>query len=737
MTTDNSYTKAKHETDFVSEASAVPGNPVVRLTSPTKNQLVGYRTTVRLQAEVSDASGIEKVEFYNGELKLGEAQEAPYECSWKDVQDGTFYVSARAIDKAGNAVHSAVVPIHANYLSLEAPWASQDIGSPAIMGAATKGTDGRSIMVKGAGAIQGSADAFQYTYQRLEGDGEIIAKVESNGLLPHSAVGGLMIRETLEADSPFAAISVSCANSDKLEKPYSTDFLYRLQKREAAVVPLTHVESQPNMLDAAQQPVWLKLQRTGDDFTGYASADGISWTRTGAQTIAMAKDVFVGMAVDAAQVQLHAPERYNAVKYSNVSLTGDAQPIVITYANKPNDTVMHADQLIGGFVNKPAHISIELNGIAVGVPGKKNANEVWSQTVTLKKGRNALTITVKNDRGGVQSIHQEIVYIGQPHAVVDAAYTGMDGEAVNGVPAFKSLQAAINAVPAANGQRFIIFIKNGVYKELIVVDKPFVSLLGESAEGTFITYDNAAGTPKEGGGTLGTTGSTSTLIQADDFTAENLTFENSFDESIPYGGKQAVALKAEGDRLIFKNVHFLGNQDTLYPNKGRQYYADSYVEGDIDFIFGAAQAVFDNTVLRTTHRGSTTNNGYISAASTDMNEKYGYLFNSCRLISDSPANTVALGRPWHPGGNPNAIASVVFKNCYMGDHISEKGWDDMGGFSAADARLAEYGSTGPGARASATRKVLTDDEAAEYTTEQVLKGWNPTAALLELYASVL
>ncbi|MGM7722723.1 pectate lyase [Metabacillus sp. Hm71] len=290
---------------------------------------------------------------------------------------------------------------------------------------------------------------------------------------------------------------------------------------------------------------------------------------------------------------------------------------------------------------------------------------------------------------------------------------------------YKTVQAAVDAVPANNPQPVEIFVKNGVYKEVIKVpaDKPFISLVGESAKKTILTYDNYAKKQRPEGGTYGTSGSASVFIYANDFTAKNLTMENSFDESLVEGGSQAVAVYARGERLAFHNVRFIGNQDTLLAHSGTQYYHQCYIEGDVDFIFGGARAVFEDCEIVSVDRGSSTNNGYITAASTNISEPYGFLFLNSRLKSEAADGTVYLGRPWHPGGDPNAIASVVFKNCELGAHIHEEGWTDMSGFSAKDARFYEYQNTGPGVNLD--RPQLTDEEAKEYTVENVLKGWNP------------
>ncbi|PRX28273.1 PelA/Pel-15E family pectate lyase [Orenia metallireducens] len=293
---------------------------------------------------------------------------------------------------------------------------------------------------------------------------------------------------------------------------------------------------------------------------------------------------------------------------------------------------------------------------------------------------------------------------------------------------YKTVQAAIDAVPENNIYPVEIFIKDGIYKEVVNIpsSKPFIRMIGESKEGTVLTYDNYNKKKKPAGGTYGTTGSASAFLYADNFVAKNLTFENSFDEaSVAGGGTQAVAVKTQGDKMYFENVRFIGNQDTLYTSGGRQYFNNCYIEGDVDFIFGDAQAVFDNCQIYSLDRGSSSNNGYVTAASTSIKEPYGYLFINSTLLSNAPDGTVYLGRPWHPGGDKYAIASVVFRDSYLGAHIKARPWTDMSGFKAENARFYEYNNSGPGAVVNSSRNQLTAKEAQKYTIENVLAGWNP------------
>ncbi|WP_207429142.1 pectinesterase family protein [Pedobacter sp. SYSU D00535] len=281
---------------------------------------------------------------------------------------------------------------------------------------------------------------------------------------------------------------------------------------------------------------------------------------------------------------------------------------------------------------------------------------------------------------------------------------------------FKTVQEAINAVPDFRKKTTTIFIKNSVYKEKLVLagSKQNVRFIGEDVGKTILTYDDWAQKKNIFGEEKGTSGSSSFYVYGDNFTAENITFQNS---AGPVG--QAVAIWVGGDKAAFKNCRFLGFQDTLYTygRGSRQYYKDCYIEGTVDFIFGSSTAVFDNCDIVGKKEG------YITAASTPDTTKFGYVFINCRLKSDSPKNTFYLGRPWRP------YAKTVFINSHMGDFIRPEGWNNWGKESnEKTAFYAEYKNSGPGyqpAKRVKWSRQLSDAEAKEYTLDNIFRGWKP------------
>ncbi len=301
--------------------------------------------------------------------------------------------------------------------------------------------------------------------------------------------------------------------------------------------------------------------------------------------------------------------------------------------------------------------------------------------------------------------------------------------AKDGTGDYKTIQEAINAVRDLAKQRVKIFIRKGVYHEKVNVPswKTNISLIGESRDSTIITYDDFSGKPNPGGtdaykkDKFTTYTCFTVLVQGNDFTAENLTIQNT-------AGRvgQAVALHVEADRVSIKNCKILGNQDTLYAAKenSRQYYHDCFIEGTTDFIFGEAIAVFQNCTIKSLV------NSYITAAATRFSQAFGFVFFDCKLVADTAVKKVYLGRPWRP------YAKTVFINCEMGSHIEPEGWNAWKGDAMFPDKektvfYAEYGSKGPGAsnkgRVSWSRQ-LRVKEAKLYTIKNILSGtdnWHP------------
>jgi pectinesterase len=281
---------------------------------------------------------------------------------------------------------------------------------------------------------------------------------------------------------------------------------------------------------------------------------------------------------------------------------------------------------------------------------------------------------------------------------------------------FATVQEAINAVPDFRKTTSVIYVKNGLYKEKLVLpaSKNKVTLIGESAEKTILTYDDYASKKNRFGEEMGTTGSSSFFIFGNDFTAKNITFQNS---SGPVG--QAVAVRIEGDRAFFENCRFLGFQDTLYPygEKSRQYYKNCYIEGTVDFIFGWSTAVFEACQI---HCKSP---GYITAASTFKETPFGFVFIRCKITGEAPKGSVYLGRPWR------LYAKTVFIECNLGEVVHPAGWHNWNKKEAQETSFyAEYNNIGKGAVPE--KRVIWSHQLDQvgrsgYTLQNIFEGWVP------------
>lgn len=287
----------------------------------------------------------------------------------------------------------------------------------------------------------------------------------------------------------------------------------------------------------------------------------------------------------------------------------------------------------------------------------------------------------------------------------------------DGKSRFTSVQAAVDAVPDGNLEPVVIRIVPGVYRERIVVPryKRFIHFKGLDALNTILTFDLYAGIKHADGNEIGTFRTPSVTIEADDFSADNITFENS---AGPVG--QAVAIAVFGDRVSFRNCRFLGWQDTILDHVGRHYYEKCTILGHCDFIFGGGTAFFEKC------RIICLKNGYITAASTPEFEPFGYVFSHCTITGQSPEVRTYLGRPWRD------YANVIFLNTEMAEVVRPEGWHNWDKpYRETTSRYAEFGSTGPGAnpqgRVPWARK-LTEEQAREITIQKVLAGkdgWNP------------
>jgi len=282
--------------------------------------------------------------------------------------------------------------------------------------------------------------------------------------------------------------------------------------------------------------------------------------------------------------------------------------------------------------------------------------------------------------------------------------------AKDGTGDFKYIQDAIDAMRVYPLAPISLFIKNGVYNEKIELpaNNTDVNFIGENVDSVIIVFNDYSGR-----GRLTTFTSFTAKISGNRFYAQNITFSNN-------AGRvgQAVALYVDADKAVFKNCKFLGDQDTIFcaGETSRQLFADCYIEGTTDFIFGPSTSVFQNCVLKAKA------DSYITAANTTPAKKFGFVFLNCKIETSAEVQKVYLGRPWR------AHAKTVFLRCELPVQVRSEGWHNWGNPENEKSVLyAEYQSIGPGAnpagRAGWSRQ-LNEREAASYTLEKIFTSCN-------------
>ena len=320
--------------------------------------------------------------------------------------------------------------------------------------------------------------------------------------------------------------------------------------------------------------------------------------------------------------------------------------------------------------------------------------------------------------------------------------------------AYRSISEALEAADQlySDTERPVtIRVDPGEYCERVEIRRPHVTIEGETADSVRIVGSLCAKMPSEDGsgvdGTLGTFRTYTVLVDADDVRLENLTIVNDAGDGREVG--QAIALYADGDRLVVDACCITGRQDTLFlgplppheakpggfigpkqyaPRRvGRQYFRRCRIEGDVDFIFGGARAYFEGCEIRSLNRDMDVN-GYVTAASTPEGEPYGFVFHGCSFTApdDVAPDSVYLGRPWREW------AQTVLIDCWLGQHIKREGWWDWAKPAAHErAHYAGASLHGPANDAenwAPWAHELDATATTRYAREQVLSGadgWDP------------
>jgi hypothetical protein len=279
--------------------------PTVSITSPVSGATFVAPATVTINATASDSDGtITKVEFFRGTTKLGEDLTSPYNFTWSTVAAGSYTLTAKATDNRSSVSTSQVVSITVNTIPLPAPWLNNDIGSVGAVGSAKLSSG--TFTLAGSGAdIGGVSDEFHYVYQSLSGDGEIIARVVSLQNTNTAAKAGVMIRESLAANSTHASVFATPSSGILFQRRTTTG------------------GTSVNTTATGTAPSWLRMKRVGSSLTAFNSADGITWAVIGSVTITMSNTVQIGLAISS-----RADGTLTSASFNNVSVVGSCEPVI-------------------------------------------------------------------------------------------------------------------------------------------------------------------------------------------------------------------------------------------------------------------------------------------------------------------------------------------------------------------------------------------------------------------------
>ncbi|AEE77389.1 Plant invertase/pectin methylesterase inhibitor superfamily [Arabidopsis thaliana] len=291
--------------------------------------------------------------------------------------------------------------------------------------------------------------------------------------------------------------------------------------------------------------------------------------------------------------------------------------------------------------------------------------------------------------------------------------------AKDGTGKYSTVNAAIAAAPQHSQKRFVIYIKTGIYDEIVVIEntKPNLTLIGDGQDLTIITGNLSASNVRR-------TYNTATVASnGNGFIGVDMCFRNT---AGPAKGP-AVALRVSGDMSVIYRCRVEGYQDALYPHSDRQFYRECFITGTVDFICGNAVAVFQfcQIVARQPKMGQSNVITAQSRATKDV--KSGFSIQNCNITTSSDLDTATvktyLGRPWR------RFSTVAVLQSFIGDLVDPAGWTPWKGETGLSTlHYREYQNRGPGAVTSrrvkwSGFKVMKDPKkATEFTVAKLLDG---------------
>lgn len=568
------------------------------------------------------------------------------------------------------------------------------------------------------------------------------------------------------------------------------------------------------------------------DGTTYTDIQGASWSVTGgAQTPvsvilpadAIGKDLvyvrFTGVGDDLAGTAYAFDKEFDGMRYCDHSESGFGNMYVLGEAEVVSDEVapvvtgtIPADGAAG--VSATGNITISYDeriqaGTIVGATAqlngtpltpKWNSRSVSFQYVNLEYGK-TYTFTMPKgfveDKSGNSAEAVQLTFTVMErqkpaartfNAIVDATLSEAKIAATADMPAqYKTIQAAINDAPNTNEKPYLIYIKEGYYKDknetfkdsygtivvngvetridnggisqydpncyIINVNKPNIHLIGQAVDKVTIASDRLDGKLGDGVRPWYHINAGATLeVQANgtDFFMQGITLDNENWTKLSLAGPQALSANVSADRAVFDNCNIRSYQDTYY-NGGdynRTFIHNTTIEGAVDFIYGSSDIWFEGCTLNINRDKG----GYIVAPNHSASVRWGYVFNNTTITTtyaaDPASYQIYLGRPWHNQPKTVFLHTQMEVRPYDGYWYETMGgipalwavydiWD-KNGVKLSDNSINYYHYTDKDLNKEVSgysKNSLTAEEVAQYTISNVMAGdgtanpqtgmWNP------------
>lgn len=339
----NGYANIENYFNSLVDMEYEPSNPDISIESPANNQQFVLGDDVKIS--VNTDRDVEKVVFYNNDEIIGTDTEAPFEFTLKGLGDGSYNISAKAVNPKGEETQSIAHEIHVNTQNDLGVWQDTDIGDTGVKGSASL-TDGK-LTVKGSGKIGGEEDSFNFAYQKVKGDFDFTVKVDSITPVDNHAFSGIVARNSMEEDSASVALGISHTKAYEWKEtdpetgksttyyrnPFGVYMFGRDKDGGEMPVPSENLDTVENAQKSNIQLLrdielkdglnfkgyYLRLVRKGDKFTAYASPDGSSWTLVGKKTVNLNDELYVGLGADGNKVD-NDIANLNTVVFENIKI---------------------------------------------------------------------------------------------------------------------------------------------------------------------------------------------------------------------------------------------------------------------------------------------------------------------------------------------------------------------------------------------------------------------------------